>query len=338
MNNVLQEDIANFSLDEELIKRLKDKTIIITGSTGLIGSVMVRCFNKLGIRLHLILPVRNVEKAASMFKGSDNNIDIIETEIVEYFSKIDFRADYIIHCASPTNGKYMIEHPLETFRMATETTDAILRYAARVKCESVVYLSSIEYYGEVTDDEPLTEDMKGFVNNHSLRSSYPLGKQAAEFIAYCYAKEYDVNVKTARLTQTFGAGVAENDNRVFMQFARSIIAGRDIELHTLGKSAKSYCYTTDCVKAIVYILIFGQKGEAYNVANPNTYISIRDLAEYLCKEFNPAISIKYNLSKDTGYAPETHTNLSVDKLIKLGWTPEHDLKSMFSRLISSLRN
>lgn len=336
MNKVLQEDIVSFSIDDMLIEKLQGKSMIITGATGLIGSVMVRCLNGLGIGLHLILPVRNPAKATSIFDGYDN-IEIIETELIDYFSKIDFRADYIIHCASPTNGKYIIDHPLETFRLATETTDAILKYAARVKCESIVYLSSIEYYGEVNDDEPLTEDMKGFVNNYSLRSSYPLGKQAAEFISYCYAKEYGVNVKTARLTQTFGAGVPENDNRVFMQFAHSIIMGEDIVLHTSGNSAKAYCYTTDTIKAILYILLLGERGEAYNVATPGTYISIRELANYLCQQFNPTIKVTVNLQENGGYAPETRTNICVDKLLNLGWKPQHNLRSMLERLIRSIK-
>lgn len=338
MNKVLQEDIDQFTLNSFIIEKLTGKSIIITGSTGLIGSVMVRCLNGLSIGIRMILPVRNQKKAESIFRGSDESIEIIETELVDFFMSHNDRVDYVIHCASPTSGSYINEHPLETFRLATETTDSILNYAARVNCESVVYLSSIEYYGVVTDDELLTEDKKGYIDNYSSRSSYPIGKQAAEYITYCYSKEYGVNVKVARLTQTLGAGASLDDRRVFMQFTRSISRGEDIVLHTLGNSAKPYCYTTDSIRAIIYILLYGNSGEAYNVATPGTYISIKGLAEFLRTEFNPAINVVVNMDSNGCYAPETRTNLCVDKLLNLGWRPQYDLRSMFERLIRSIQD
>ena len=142
-------------------------------------------------------------------------------------------------------------------------------------------MSSLEYYGQNFDDKIITEEVQGYVDNTAARSSYPLGKRAAEYLCAAYSQQYGVNVKIARLTQTFGAGVAADDNRVFAQFARSIICETDIVLHTKGDSAKPYCYTIDCVSAILYILLKGNNGEAYNVANSETYISIREMAEFL---------------------------------------------------------
>lgn len=335
-NSVLNEDLRNFSLDNQIIHEIANKKFMITGATGLIGSMLVRCLLSLGIGIKLILPVRNRQKALELFEGYNESLKIEESDLVDYFVHTQNKVDFIIHCASPTNGVYMMEHPLETFLLATQTTDAVLNYAGRIGCKSVVYISSVEYYGEIHGDRLLDETAIGYVNHNSLRSSYPLGKQAAEFISYCYSKEYGVNVKIARLTQTFGAGVSKNDNRVFMQFARSILKGEDIILHTTGNSAKPYCYSIDCVKAILYILLLGQSGEAYNVANPDTYMTVRELAEFLCKEFNPRCKVVVKLNNTVGYAPETHTNLCIDKLMKLGWRPEYNLKSMFCQLLRSV--
>ena len=146
-----------------------------------------------------------------------------------------------------------------------------------------------------------------------------------------------MHVKTARLAQTFGAGVTADDNRVFAQFARNIIAGENIVLHTTGELSRCYCYTVDAIEAILFILLKGEDGEAYNVANESTYISIIDMAKFLCKTFNPDIQPVIQLKEGMGYSPMTRLRLSCSKVHQLGWTPRYDMKTMFQRLINSLK-
>jgi len=273
-----------------------------------------------------------------MFEDEFEKIHFVECDLLAYLNGLstDDSFQYIVHCASPTAGKYMTEHPVETYLLAIDSTKAILEYARKSKQTGIVYASSLEYYGQNFDDSIITEDKLGYVDGTDPRSSYPLGKRAAEYLCTAYAKEYGVNVKIARLTQTFGAGVSPDDNRVFAQFARSIIAGEDIVLHTTGESAKPYSYTTDCISAILYILLKGEAGEAYNVANEKTYISIREIAELLCEEFNSNSKVVLDLHDDMGYAPVTKLHLSAAKLEALGWKPRFGLKEMFAKLIKSI--
>lgn len=258
-NKILQEDIADFSLPTELSDRLRNSTIIVTGSTGLIGSAFVRCLDSLNLGIWFVLPVRNAGKAEALFEGETDSMEIIETGLTEFFEKRDSPCDYIIHCASPTNGKYMCAHPAETFLLPIESIRALLDYSLCQQADrmvnGIVYLSSIEYYGRMAGDAPVREDVQGYIDTKSPRSSYALGKRSAEYLGYCYAEEYGVPFRSARLTQTFGAGIPETDKRVFAQFARSDIEGRDIILHTEGRSTKPYCYTTDCVSALIHILL-----------------------------------------------------------------------------------
>lgn len=337
--SVLIEDIKTFAntFDSSLIG--SDARILITGATGLIGSVLTKCLLALRKDIHLVCPVRSLCKVNSVFPDYNKNVEFIECDLVPFLESLSAndKISYIIHCASPTNGRYMIENPVETYELAIDSTKALLKFALRVNISSLVYVSSIEYYGQIFDDITVTEDMMGFIDRLSSRSSYPLGKQAAEYLCVAYALQYGVNVKIARLTQTFGAGVPENDNRVFSQFARSIINGEDIILHTEGKSAKPYCYTTDAVSGILFILIKGEKGEAYNVANDETYISIRDLAEFLCTRFNPRVKVRVESHPEMGYAPLTTLRLSSKKLRALGWRPHYDLYTMFEHLINSFK-
>ena len=339
MNRIQQEDIKEFVRTFELSECVACSKFLITGATGLIGSTLVHCLMSLNKDIQITCPVRNLDKVRTMYGHVADKINFVECDLLEYLKALSVEDDfnYIVHCASPTVGKYMTEHPIETYMLAIDSTRSILDYVHKIENCKVVYVSSLEYYGQNFDDKVITEDMQGYVDNTVPRSSYPLAKRAAEFLCTAYAKQYAVNVKVARLTQTFGAGVATDDNRVFAQFARSVISGTDIVLHTKGESAKPYCYTTDCVSAILYILLKGTKGESYNVANQGTYISIRELAEFVRVNFNPSINVRIELNNKMGYAPVTKLHLSTKKLMMLGWKPNYDLKEMFTRLIDYLK-
>ena len=330
-------DIQEFKATFPLTDELRGARVCITGSTGLIGSMLVRCLLALDADITLLLPVRNIRKARTMFADGLQHIELEETpDLTAWTKTLDSDIDYIVHCASPTAGSFMTEHPVETFTLAVDTTRNLLDYMRRKNVKSFVFISSLEYYGQNHDDAIISEEYLGHLDMTSPRSSYPLAKRSAEFLCSMYAREYGMAAKVARLTQTFGAGVASDDNRVFAQFARSIKDGRDIVLHTTGESAKPYCYTTDCVSAILHIMLKGQKGEAYNVANDDTYISIRDMAELLRRQFNPAVRVIIEQHPEMGYAPVTRLHLSSEKLRALGWSPRYSLVEMFSRLIQSL--
>lgn len=341
-NQVLKEDIRLFAEHFELWEQLRGKSFLITGATGLIGAVMIKCLVELNRKYRLdatlIAVVRDMDKARNIFGSDFEAIVFIQRPLMQICPEtIGQNINYIIHLASPTNGKYMERYPVETFSLAFESTKSLLDYARLKRCEGIVYVSSLEYYGQIFEEEIVTEDVQGFIDRNSPRSSYPLGKRAAEYLCYSYAYEYGVSAKMARLTQTFGAGVSSTDDRVFAQFARSVASEQDIVLHTSGESAKPYCYTTDAVSAILYILLKGGKGEAYNVANEETYISIKGMAEYLKDHFNPNINVRIELKDGMGYAPTTKLKLNTEKLKSLGWTPRYGLKEMFGRLLESMK-
>jgi len=227
---------------------------------------------------------------------------------------------------------------VETMVAVFNGTKKLLDYARTNEIQSVLLASSLEVYGTITNDsKPLTEEAQGFLNPMDVRSSYPMAKRAAETLCHNYAKEYGTHTKVARLAQTFGAGVTKNDNRVFAQFARSIINGEDIIMHTKGELCRCYCYTTDAIAAMLYILLRGKDGEAYNVANETTYISIKDMATFLAETFNPKVKVVVELKENMGYSPTTKLRLSTNKIQQLGWTPHYNLQEMFHRLIESLK-
>lgn len=251
---------------------------------------------------------------------------------------LPFEATHIIHFASPTASRYFVDFPVETADTILVGTRTVLEYARAHRLQSLIFVSSLEVYGVVTDDSlPLTEDRQGWIDPMSVRSGYPMAKRMAECLCHAYAKEYGVPVRVARLAQTFGAGVAADDNRVFAQFARNIIQGENIVLHTTGEVSRCYCYTTDALSALMYLMAFGQDGEAYNVANESTYISVIDMARFLCAHFNTAVKPVIQLQEGLGYSPVTRLRLDCQKLRALGWEPHYNLEEMFDHLIKSMQ-
>lgn len=315
---------------------MKEK-FLLTGATGLIGSALLRKLAK--DDNNVVCPIRSNQKAKGLFdEDVYNKVQWIEAPLETYLQNVDEEFDYIIHCASPTSGKYMVEHPVETYEFIIESTRALLLYACKHGVKGMVYVSSLEYYGQSYSEDIISEDFVGYVDPRSPRSSYPLGKRAAEYLCSAYALEYSVPVKIARLTQTFGPDISTDDNRVFAQFAKSVIKKENIILHTEGESAKPYCHVYDCVDAILTILKNGLSGEVYNVANEDTYISIRDMAEFVQRIFNPGHKVVIQKSDGMGYAPVTKLHLNTQKLKDLGWRPRYGLYDMYDALIKSLMN
>lgn len=336
MNAILTEDIQLTTSTFALREDLENSKFLITGATGLIGKCLVKFLLALNIGIHITIPVRNKEKAVKIYDAKTSNLCIVECDLLEYTHNINDRFDYVIHCASPTNGNYIATHPAELYMFTIESTRNLLGYVKDNSCKGFVYISSLEFYGQINNDNSIDEKTLGYIDFDNPRNSYPIAKQGAEFICKAYASQYGVPAKIARLTQTFGAGVEKTDNRVFAQFAHSIINNQDIVLHTEGESAKPYCYTMDAVTAILYILIKGENGQSYNVANENTYISIKDLAYYLRDNFNPSINVVVDLHPEYRYAPITKLNLVTDHIKSLGWNAKYDLFTMFSRYLSYL--
>ncbi len=344
MNRVVEEDARWLACQYGGRDELRGKTVMVTGATGLIGACLVRTLLRLnsehGAGLRVVCVVRDVAGASALFGPPGDALQYYGHDFMT--DAAGFRpavgADYIVHLAGPTASRFFAEHPAATWLTVVGGTRAVLDYARRCGARAVVVASTLEVYGSVDDDrEPLTEPMLGCTDLDEPRSSYPAAKLAAEALCRAYAWEHGVPVRVARLAQTFGAGVRADDNRVFAQFARAVVAGGDIVLHTTGQLCRCYCYTTDAVDALLLLLLRGGKGEVYNVANEDTYTSVRDMAQMVCDTFMLGKRPVTELRGDMGYSPVTRLRLSAGKLRALGWRPRYGLAEMFARLIASMR-
>lgn len=334
--SVLEEDlkyIANYSLPYE---EMKGTTVLVTGATGLIGVSIVRALVAIG-DIKVIAHVRNREKAEEIYGALlQKNVELYVDDITKEINVSD-NIDYIFHCASITTSKTMIEKPVETICTSVEGTKNILELAKNKKSKSVIYVSSMEMYGAFNNlNHDVTEKDLGYVDNLKIRSNYPESKRLCENMCIAYMSEYNIPVKIARLAQTFGAGILPGENRVFAQFAKSAIKGEDIVLHTKGISEGNYCYTRDCITGLLTILLKGKNGEAYNVSNPESHITIADMAYMVADKIAEGrIKVVFDIPSENkfGYAADTKMKLNSSKLQALGWKPEIGLEEAYKRMI-----
>lgn len=336
----LEEDLQYIKKYPLTYYQLKDRTILVTGATGLIGFQLVKALLAIG-NIHIIALIRNIEKAEKIYTIEDmKKISFIIGDVGEKIV-INENIDYIFHCAAVTTSKMMVNSPVETILTSVNGTNNILNIAKEKNTKSVVFISSMEMYGSFEDNSnEITEEKIGYIDPLKVRSNYPESKRLCENLCIAYLHEYNVPVKIARLAQTFGAGILPWENRVFAQFSKSVINGTDIVLHTKGLSEGNYCYTRDCITGLLTILLKGENGEAYNVVNPKSHTTIANMATMVAEKIaNNKIKVIYDIPETNtfGYAADTKMKLNSDKLQSLGWNPQIDLEESYRKMIAQMK-
>ena len=259
----------------------EDKTFLITGAGGMIGKTIVESLLKYGKCSKIYVADLSEEIIWTNFRKCDVCFFDLNTEELSKINSID----YIIHLASPTNSDFFINKPVETIDSIFSLTKKVLDLSIYFHSK-LLYISSMEAYGFVSTSKSTDENKLGFISLDSVRSSYPEAKRIAELLCKSYASEYNVNVNIARLAQTFGSTTnLEKDKRIFAYVANCIKNNKDIELATDGKSFANYCYISDTIRALFYILKYGEPSETYNVSNKNCYISIKNMCKKIISIF-----------------------------------------------------
>lgn len=344
-NPTLESDLKELSVNCKELKQLEERSILVTGATGLVGSLLIRAMAYYNQTVEKPIQIyaffRNFDKAKGIYGPLLNKhwMHLIVGDVTKPCSEKD-EIDYIIHCAGITASRMMVENPVETIFTSLEGTRQMLDFARHKKVKGMVYISSMEVYGSLDGNQgDVTEDMLGFLNPLEVRSDYPESKRMCKNLCVAYASEYDLPIKIARLAQTFGAGILPGENRVFAQFAKSAVNHQNIVLHTRGLSEGNYCYSTDMIHGVLLICLKGEKAKAYNVANEQTHTTIADMATLVAREIAaPPVEVIFDIPKCNvyGYAKDTKMKLDSTALRMLGWEPKVDLKEAYIRLTKSM--
>ena len=342
MKDDLEEDFDKITKRDISWDALRNSSFVITGATGLIGSLIVKYLlyanRTMNFGANIYAVVRNVEKADKIFAEEKTDaLTYVVADLTKEKVNCEGDCDYIVHAAAVTASKVMVSDPVGTICTSIDGTEKMLQLAVEKKAKAFIYISSMEIYGQPTVGGKTAEKDLGYVDIENVRSCYPEGKRMCECLCTAYAAQYGVNVISARLAQTFGAGILPTENRVFAQFARSVMRGENIVLHTTGESEGNYVYTADAIAAIMTLLVKGKAGEAYNIANEDSHITIRNMAELVAREIaGEKIQVVIDIPEDSvslGYAPPVKMWLDASKMRELGWKPEIGLVEAYKRMI-----
>lgn len=331
-------------VDKDIYEQYGKKTIVITGATGLLGSLVCKALllanDRLDLDCRLVALARDEAKLSLVLDGYSELGDIrfVECDLLNEVPHIE-TADYILHAAAVTQSKCMVKRPVDVALTSLRGTESMLELARNTSAR-MVYVSSMEIYGTLAEGEVASEETLGWIDLVAPRSCYPESKRMCECLCAAYASQYGVQVCNARLAQTFGAGVLPGDNRAFAQFARSAIRGKDVVLKTQGLSEGNYVNTVDCIAAVLMLLACGESATSYNIANEATHGTIREVAELACNVLGDGrsrVCIDCDEHNSAGYAPDVHLRMSSARLRALGWEPTMGLSDSFVELAQYMR-
>ena len=335
-------EICNTDLPFDILKNQK---ILITGANGMICSYLVDVLMEANLQKNLNLQitalVRSEEKGRARFEKyleSQSFLllvgDVCQSEVFE-----NNLWDYIIHGAGNAHPIAFATQPVETMTSNFLGSANLLNYALSKKSvaevKKILFLSTGEVYGHAAIEQETgwKESDYGMIDSMDIRSCYPESKRAAETLFRSYEKEYNIHSVIVRLAYIYGATITKDNSRADAQFLRNAVIGEDILMKSTGSQFRSYCYLQDAACAILIALLIGISGEAYNVANKESNLTILQYAKQLAATFGVKIRMELpETVEKEGYSKMKQEILDASKLEKLGWKPQNNIKQGLQKI------
>ena len=337
------DQMARMRLDWEL---LRNSTVMVSGATGLIGSFLIDVLmyrnRETDFNCHVIALGRSAEKAKKRFVPywEDRLFSFREGDIVENTFGQMPSVDYIFHLASNTHPVAYATDPIGTITANIIGTRNLLEFGAEHGVKRVVFASSVEVYGENRGDRDyFTEEYCGYIDCNTLRAGYPESKRAGEALCQAYIRQKGMDIVIPRLSRTYGPTMLMTDSKALSQFIRKGLAGEDIVLKSEGTQFFSYSYVADAVSGLLYCLCYGVCGEAYNIADEASDITLRELAGLIAEIAGRKVVFELpDAVERAGYSKATKAVQCADKLKSLGWKPQWDIRSGIRDTLRILRD
>lgn len=335
--------VCNLTLPWE---KLHNKKLMLSGATGLIGSFLVDVIlykntkDKLNCTIYALgRDERKVKKRFNQFSNDSHLVYLsYDANLPLSFSKIK-NVDYVLHLASNTHPILYATDPIGTITTNIIGLKNLLEFSVDHQIKRFVFASSNEIYGENRGDiELFDEDYCGYINCNTLRAAYPESKRCGEALCQAYKEQKGLDVTIARFTRTYGPTMNMSDTKAVSQFIKNGIENEDIVLKSAGTQYYSYTYMADAVSGLLWILLTGKNGEAYNIADENGDITLKDLANVIAEINNKKVIFKIPDSIETaGYSKATKARLDGAKLMKLGWKPKYNINEGIKKTIRILK-
>lgn len=334
------EDIQNVVLQYKNVD-LDNAKILITGASGLIGTVLTDVFMNMDKNISVTVMSRGEDKIKQRFGnyiGNDRFNYVLADVNFPILECGDF--DYIIHAASNTHPTSYSSDPIGTITANIIGTKNLLDYAILHHTKRFIFLSTVEIYGENRGDvEKFSEDYCGYIDCNTTRAGYPESKRVGESLCQSYAQKYGIDVVIPRICRVYGATMSGDDSKALAQFIRNAVNGEDIVLKSKGNQLFSYCYVSDIVSGIIKIMLDGKSGEAYNISDPNSDITLADLAGLLAKNAGTKVIFELpNENEAKGFSKVTKALLDSTKLRVLGWETLISIEQGVRRTLGILKS
>jgi len=306
--------------------------VLITGGAGFIGSNLVDLHLKNNDSVYVVDNLITGAKKNIKSFLKNKNFHFYQSDILTFnFSFLTFNFDIVYHLASPASPVQYKKYPIETLLTNSQGTDNLIQFFKKSGSKSFILASTSEVYGDPLV-HPQTEDYWGNVNPNGIRSCYDEGKRFAEALAMNYFRKYQLNIRIARIFNTYGPKMEKYDGRVISNFIIQSLTNQPITVYGDGRQTRSFCYISDMIKGL-FLLATKNKlaGSVVNLGNSDEK-SILDIAK-LIKSMTKSQSKIIFKSIEADEPKKRKPNISKAKKL-LGWQPYVALEKGLLKTIS----
>ena len=306
------EDIQNVAELAYSWDKLNNKTILISGGTGFIGSFLTEV-----IRYRVRKYNSNTKVISLSRRGgvSDATLECVKADVTEPIH-YDGKVDYVLHLASNTHPKQYEEDPIGTIMTNISGCDNLLKLVVE-KNARFLLASSVEIYGQGTEI-PMDEKYCGYIDCNVARAGYNEAKRTCEALTQSYRVKYGIEAVIVRLARVFGAD-KKSDTKAMSQFMDKAVAQEAIVMKSARQQRYSYCYIADSASGILKALLDGADGEAYNISDDDEKMTLGEYAEFIAKLAGQ--KVKYEIEENASVSRASYALLNTDKIKAIGWQP-----------------
>jgi len=320
-------------------------SFLVIGATGLIGSYLIDTLmwrNKnQAAKIKVYAMGRHLKGLEQRFEQylNDEYFQVVEADVVNPLPEIG-QIDYIIHGASNTHPRAYATDPIGTIMTNILGTKQVLDYATKENAKRTLFLSSVEIYGENQGAvEKFTEHSFGYIDSNSLRGGYPEAKRASESLIQAYIAQKGLDVIIPRLSRTFGPTMLMNDSKAASQFLKNSVNGEEIVLKSAGSQLFSYTYVGDVVSALLFLLLNGENGAAYNVAVDEYNVRLKELAAKIAQIGQTEVIFDLpDAEEQKGFSKASLALMNADKLSQLGWHSLFTIQEALEHTVQILKD
>ena len=315
-------------------EKLTGQSLLISGATGMIGSCLIDVIMYKNKEEHLNCKVyaigRDVERAKARFEYYYDipYFKFIPQDINQVVEHDLGKVDYVLHLASNTHPVAYSNDPIGTITTNIIGTNNLLKFAVGHNTKRFLFASSVEIYGENRGDvEKFDESYLGYIDCNTFRAGYPESKRCGETLCQAYKKQYGLDIVIPRLSRVYGPTMLTNDTKASSQFILKAASGENIVLKSKGNQYYSYTYVVDAVSGLLAVLLRGANGEAYNITDDKSDITLKEFARLAANIAGTKVIYEIPSKQELkGYSKATVARLDNEKVKKLSWCAATEIK------------